>query len=110
MTTRSKIGQVPRFLLVISYKQGNFQISDLDRQIKLESEMDDLAIRSVNDYTINLDNLLGKLKKHKNRIEELNLVVDDDIRFTANQAVYVGAEIVDAFKQLGVSVNIQDYY
>ena len=51
LTTRSKIGQTPRFMLIITYKDDTFA-GDLNNSISLKSEKEDRAIRSINEYTI----------------------------------------------------------
>src|SRR5690606_6323744 len=38
LITRSKMGQMPRFLLRVVYKESNFHIGDLDKMIKLKDE------------------------------------------------------------------------
>ena len=77
LITRSKMGQTPRFMLVITYKDDTFA-GDLNNSISLESDKDDMAIRSVNDYKINFDRLKAKLERYKKSIEKVEYFIDFD--------------------------------
>jgi len=77
LITRSKMGQTPRFMLVITYEDDTFA-GDLNNSISLESDKDDMAIRSVNDYKINFDRLKAKLERYKKSIEKVEYFIDFD--------------------------------
>ncbi len=48
LITRSKMGQTPRLMLVITYKDDSFA-GDLNNSIKFDGTKDDEAIRNIND-------------------------------------------------------------
>lgn len=75
LTTRSKMGQLPRFLLVITYKDNTFA-GDLNNSICLESEKEDEAIRSIDDYVVNFTKLKAKLKRYEAYIEKIEYISD----------------------------------
>ena len=75
LITRSKMGQTPRFMLIITYKDNTFA-GDLNNTIKLISDKEDEAIRSVNDYTIDFSNLKAKLNRYSEHIEKIEYVSD----------------------------------
>ena len=75
LITRSKMGQTPRFMLIITYKDDTFA-GDLNNTIKLISDKEDEAIRSVNDYTIDFSNLKAKLNRYSEHIEKIEYVSD----------------------------------
>jgi len=77
LITRSKMGQTPRFMMVITYKDDTFA-GDLNNSIELNSEKEDMAIRSINDYTIDFTRLKGKLERYKEQIEKVEYYVDYD--------------------------------
>ena len=77
LISRSKMGQVPRFLLVITYKDDTF-IGDLNNSIDLKANKEDELIRSLNDYTIDFTRLKSKLELYKDYIEKVEYMVDYD--------------------------------
>ena len=81
LISRSKFGQMPRFLMIITYKTKNFFIGDLDNLIKLVSDKRDEQIRQPEDYKIDMTNLLNQIEKHKEKIETIEFIADDRINF-----------------------------
>ncbi|MCH9739343.1 MAG: type I-B CRISPR-associated protein Cas7/Csh2 [Epsilonproteobacteria bacterium] len=77
LITRSKMGQTPRFMLVITYKDDTFA-GDLNNSIDFVGSKDDEAIRSVNDYKIDFSRLKAKLERYKGSIEKVEYLVDYD--------------------------------
>lgn len=81
LNTRSKIGHTPRVLLKIDYKPG-FYIGDLDSKIKIKNlnNLPDEALRSTEDYELNLEKLENALNRHKDKIERIYIEMDEDIQ------------------------------
>jgi len=77
LITRSKMGQTPRFMMVITYKDDTFA-GDLNNSIELNSDKEEMAIRNINDYTIDFTRLKGKLARYKEQIEKVEYYVDYD--------------------------------
>ncbi len=77
LITRSKMGQTPRFMLIITYKDDTFA-GDLNNSVDFVGTKDDEAIRSINDYTIDLSRLKAKLKRYEKSIEQVEYLVDFD--------------------------------
>jgi CRISPR-associated protein Csh2 len=81
LITRSKMGQYPRFLLKINYKENGFFIGELDNRIKIakiDNRVDaESDIRSVDDYTIDMSKIEKLLKKYSDRVESIKYFVDD---------------------------------
>ncbi len=83
LITRSKMGQTPRLLVEIVYKEGiRSQIGELHRYIKLESDKNDESLRSPEDYTLNIDRLLDVIKENSDKIEAVNYKVDRNFRLS----------------------------
>lgn len=79
LISRSKMGHQPLLLLVINYANGR-RLGDLSDRICLTSEKEDIAIRSIADYEINITQLLDGLSGLKDDIEELKIVQDSRLK------------------------------
>lgn len=77
LITRSKMGQLPRFLLIITYKDNTFA-GDLNNSISLITDKEDEIIRSVNDYKVDFAKLKAKLKRYEKNIEKIEYISDFD--------------------------------
>lgn len=87
LITRSKVGQMPRLLLRVLYKDGNYHIGDLDRKIKLitNSNIDEKAIRSISDIQLDVSKLFEILKDKSEKIERIDMQVDKDVNFALGE-------------------------
>lgn len=80
LISRSKAGQIPRLLLKVNYKEGDYHIGDLDKMIKLSSsEKNDEQIRDISEITLDTRELIEVLNKNKDKIESIDLKVDDRV-------------------------------
>jgi len=82
--TRTKVGQIPHFLLSIEYKQGEeFQFGRLHDYIKLQAtnEKPEKAWASPGDYKVDLSQLLERIRGQKGRIEKIRYDKSPDINF-----------------------------
>lgn len=77
LITRSKVGQLPRFLLRVIYKATNYHIGDLDKKLVLIKKKDDKEIRDVSDYDLDISGLIAVLEKNKTMIERIQICTDD---------------------------------
>lgn len=79
----SKFGQIPRLLMQVVYKEGNFYIGELDKRISLSTNTtNDKEIRDISDVKIDITNLTKALDCYKGKIEKISLKVDERIVFT----------------------------
>lgn len=82
LISRSKVGQMPRLLIKVNYKENNFHIGDLLSKIKLQTNLnEEEEIRSMDDYVLSLDNLVNILNKNSEKIESIGYLVDDGLKF-----------------------------
>lgn len=88
LISRSKVGQVPRLLLKVNYKEGNYHIGDLNNLFSLKSDLIDEEIRDISQVRIEVQRLIEVLGKNKDKIENAQLCMDGSIFFT-----YGGEEI-----------------
>lgn len=88
LISRSKVGQVPRLLFKVNYKEGNYHIGDLNNLFSLKSDLIDEEIRDISQIRIEIQRLVEVLGKSKDKIENVQLCMDGSIVFT-----YGGEEI-----------------
>ncbi len=76
----SKFGQVPRLLMHVIYKEGNFYIGELDKRLSLVSNKNDgKEIRDISDVKIDITDLINALAGSKNKIEKIQVKADERI-------------------------------
>jgi len=84
LISRSKFGQLPRFLLKITYKEPGYYIGALDNLIDIETpKSSESEIRSIQDYTISIDRLLAKMEDYKDYIEKIEYALDSDLNISS---------------------------
>ncbi len=81
LVTRTKIGQMPRFLLKITYENDGDFIGDLNNRIcvkdlKTASEQE---IRSVKDFKVDISSIVKLTENFKDNIEKIEYKIDDSI-------------------------------
>ncbi len=87
LVSRSKAGQMPRLLLVVTYKEKYFHIGDLDKMITLKHNLSsDEEIRDISEVTLEIGKLIETLEAHKDAIKNIELLVDENVKFTDNDA------------------------
>lgn len=77
LLTGSKAGHMPRLLLYIVHKEGYSHIGELDKRIKLVSELDDEKLRSVSDFVLDISELIKVLEENKEAISRILYKKDD---------------------------------
>lgn len=76
LISRSKVGQMPRLLMKVNYSEENYHIGDLECLIKLVSEKRDEELRNLEDFVLEIKNLIETLEKNKRKIGSIDLVSD----------------------------------
>ncbi|ADG13849.1 type I-B CRISPR-associated protein Cas7/Csh2 [Methanocaldococcus infernus] len=84
LISRSKVGHTPRLLIKVNYKEKNYHIGDLDRSLKLISNVEDEKIRDVKDYKLDLTELINLLKENKDKIESIEYIWDKRLKLVYN--------------------------
>lgn len=78
--TRSKIGQYPRLLIRIEYKDDETFMGDLRRYIKLEPvNTSEDKIRDISHLKLNMDKFIAKLSECKNDINNIRYWQDKEL-------------------------------
>jgi CRISPR-associated protein Csh2 len=84
--TRSKAGQVPRFLISISYKEGHeFQFGNLLEYVKTNpnSEKESKDWSNPKDYTLDISLLRERLEQFSHHIDQISYCISPDIKLSA---------------------------
>jgi CRISPR-associated protein Csh2 len=84
--TRSKVGQIPRLLISLTYKKGaEFQFGNLSDYIALHSKngKEEKAWSSPQDYQVDLGWLLERLSQFSEKIETVSYEASPDIEFSS---------------------------
>lgn len=76
LISRSKIGQMPRLLIKVNYKEKNYHIGDLDGLLELNTEKRHEEIRDPEDYVLEVKTLLEIMEGNKEKIMDIDLAVD----------------------------------
>lgn len=104
LITRSKIGQIPRFLLRVVYKENNFHIGDLDKMIRLKnkdgndlSEEEQEKIRDISEVKVDISKLIGALSDYKDKIERIEFKADRRATFVVNELVLTSDKLKNEF-------------
>ncbi|AKB75549.1 CRISPR-associated protein, Csh2 family [Methanosarcina lacustris Z-7289] len=102
LISRSKVGQVPRLLLKVNYKEGNYHIGDLNNLFTLKSDLIDEEIRDISQVKIDVQRLVEILAKNKDKIENIQLCLDGSLVF-----IYGGEEtdIEKCLNEAGISTE-----
>ena len=81
LISRSKFGQMPRFLLQIEYKEKNYFIGDLNHKISLNGVDNEKSLRKISECQIDASKLLDAIVTNKEKISKISYKVDEDVVF-----------------------------
>lgn len=77
----SKFGQVPRLLIQVVYKEGNFYLGELDKRISLKSEKIEEKIRDISEVKVDITNLVKAFIDNKDKLEKIRIKIDERVSF-----------------------------
>ncbi len=86
LISRTKAGQVPRMLLKVNYSKENYHIGDLDKMLKLTTEIPHENIRETEDFKVDISGLIKKLAAEKGTIKDIEICTDDRMIFCKDGA------------------------
>jgi len=96
----SKFGQIPRLLMQVVYKEGNFYIGELDKKLSLVSNKnDDKEIRDISDVKIDITDLINALTGSKDKIEKIQVKANERIECIQDGH---GVDIIDALNGFAI--------
>jgi len=79
LISRSKFGQMPRLLVKVDYRTPDYFIGDLDKKIKIVSPKNDLQIRSIADFQLDITDLTKAMEAAKTHIDDVWYKVDPQL-------------------------------
>lgn len=79
LISTSKVGQMPRFLLHVIYKEKNYHIGELDKRISFISSKNDEEIRDISDGLIDITELVRALKSNAENILKVRYKIGDRV-------------------------------
>jgi CRISPR-associated protein Csh2 len=105
LISRSKVGQLPRLLMTVTYKESNYYIGDLDKALVLKpiSGLKEEQVRGVGDFTLDISNLLDLFKENADKILNVMVKTDSRLHFSVN-GNDLGNDIETALRDLGLTV------
>lgn len=82
LISRSKVGQMPRLLLKVNYKEENYHLGDLDKLIKIKNieSIAEEKIRDIGDIELDATELIKTINSNKEKIDSIDLKSDDRLR------------------------------
>lgn len=104
LISRSKIGQLPRILIKVNYKEDNYHIGGLLSKFKLKSEVEDEAIRGPKDYLVEVGEFVNLLNRNKSNIDNLEYIIDEDIKFSCNGKIVKFEDCFEGIEMKKVSL------
>jgi CRISPR-associated protein Csh2 len=112
--SRSKVGQEPRLYLRVEYANESYHLGGLTRDLSLDDErsapVDEL--RNVRDLTLDATELVGRLRRNEDRIEDVRVVVSDVLDVTVDGSAGGPDVLYDALSEIfgDDRVEIVDVY
>nr|WP_296971842.1 type I-B CRISPR-associated protein Cas7/Csh2 [Tepidanaerobacter sp. EBM-38] len=97
LMSTSKVGQVPRLLLQVVFKENNFHIGELDKRIKFVTDKNDEEIRDIQDGKLKIDELVKALNMHKDAINLINFKTDERLILTMDEKEISLKEALNGF-------------
>jgi len=102
LISRSKIGQVPRLLLRVEFKEENYHIGELDKYITLVTDKREEEIRDPKDYKLDVTGLFKKLNENKDKIEKVYYKLDERINLIKDGQDFKVTELFGQIQELKV--------
>lgn len=99
LISRTKVGQMPRILVRVIYKNGDFHIGELDKNITYLCDKSPEAIRDIMDGVLDFDKFIETLAQYKEQIEEVQIRLSDRIPIKG------GINLIDRLKEIGISIQ-----
>lgn len=79
LISRSKFGQMPRLLVKLNYSTPNFFIGDLDKKIKLVGFDNELKVRSIKDFKVDMSDFVSALNDNSQHIKSVEFFKDSGL-------------------------------
>ena len=88
--------QLPRLLIDVVYNDNeNFHIGELDKAIKLVSDLPDEKIRGISDFVLEVSELRKLLEKYSDKIKEIRYRIDPRLKLALNGEPFKIENLID---------------
>ena len=84
LISRSKFGQMPRLLLKINYTSPYFFIGDLDRLMKVKTELPYEKLRDISELQLDVSALNAVFETHREKIASVEYLTDSRLQLYYN--------------------------
>jgi CRISPR-associated protein Csh2 len=106
LISRSKVGQMPRLLMKVNYKEKNYHIGDLEKLLTLKTDKREEEIRDLEDYVLEAKDLLETLARNREKIDSIDFMVDQRLNIVKNGSqINLQNELAD----LGFHINSPNF-
>jgi len=82
LISRSKVGQMPRLLLKVNYKEENYHLGDLDKLIKIKDieTIQEEKIRDIGEIELDASKLVEILNNNKEKSDSIDLKIEERVK------------------------------
>lgn len=82
LISRSKVGQMPRLLLKVNYKEENYHLGDLDKLIKIKDikNIAEEKIHDIGEIELDASELVEIINKNKEKIKSIDLKIEERVK------------------------------
>jgi len=80
LISRSKVGQLPRLLIKVNYREQNYHIGDLDKLVKIKSTVPDEQLRDISEVELDISELIKTLQNNKEKIASIEYKIDERVK------------------------------
>jgi CRISPR-associated protein Csh2 len=99
LISRSKVGQMPRLLINVTYKEKNYHIGDLNALIKKgKTEVSDEEIRDITQIPLDISALIDAFTENAAKIDHIEYCVDPHIHLTVKEKAVTLGEALTSTK------------
>ena len=108
LISRSKVGQIPRVLFRVAYKENDYHIGELDKYIVLKKHDDsirDEELRDISQIQIDVTALLAKLFANKDKIDKVEYALDSRVTLLNQGNAYNPGEAAKGVQFIALPFN-----
>ena len=107
LISRSKVGQMPRLLISVTYKEKNYHIGDLNALIKKgKTEVPDEEIRDIAQIPLDISALIDAFAANTAKIDHIEYCIDPRLRLTVKEKAVTLEEALKSAKCQSNQINL----
>jgi len=107
LISRSKVGQMPRLLLIVTYKEKNYHIGDLNSLVKKgNTEVSDEEIRSIAQIPLDISSLIDAFATNAAKIDHIEYCIDPHLRLIVREKAITLEEALKTAKCLANQLSL----